>query len=133
MFASHCEGDDLVEHYNEFVKIMQLDSNYLLHIGMDGLNINLSFENKFATNLEEMDTTFLRIGSCSLHLTHTAFQKGIKNFIVARLMSKNHNIMIFMTFLMIFLFQSARREDCVSLEAITNVANEYAKKQRKTR
>ena len=61
LFASHCKGDDLVEHYNEFVKIVQLDSNYLLHIGMDGLNINLSFENKFATNLEEMDTTFLRI------------------------------------------------------------------------
>ena len=42
--------------------------------------MNLSFESKLTTNLEEMDTTFLRIGSCSLHPTHTAFRKGINKF-----------------------------------------------------
>ena len=47
---------------------------------MDGPNVNFSFESKLATNLEEMDTTFLRIGSCSLHPTHTDFRKGIKKF-----------------------------------------------------
>ena len=73
LFVGRCKADDLVEHYNEFVKMMQLDSNYLLHIGMNGLNRNLSFESKLATDLEEMDTTFQRIGSCSLHPTHTAF------------------------------------------------------------
>ena len=71
LFVGPCKVDDLVEKYNEFVKIVQLDSNYLLHIRMEGPNANLSFERKLATNLEEMDTTFLRIGSCSLHPTHT--------------------------------------------------------------
>ena len=80
MFVGHCKADDLVEHYNEFPKIMQLDSNYLLHIGKDGPNVNLSFESKLATNLDEMDNTFLRIGSSSLYPTQTAFRKGNKKF-----------------------------------------------------
>ena len=40
---------------------MQLGSNYLLHIGMDIPNVNLSFESKLVANLKEMGTTFLRI------------------------------------------------------------------------
>ena len=39
-YGGHCKGNDLVEHYNDFAKIMQLDSNYLPHIGMDGPKMN---------------------------------------------------------------------------------------------
>ena len=103
MFVGHCKADDLVEHYNEFVKIMQLDSNYLLHIGMDGPNVNFSFESKLAVNLEEMDTTLLRIGSCSLHPTHTAFGKGIKKFYSGKVNAEESHILILVTFLMTFI------------------------------
>ena len=45
---------------------------------MDGPNVNLSFEKKLLTKLEEdMGTTFLKLGTCSLHPVHTAFRKGI--------------------------------------------------------
>ena len=78
---------------------------------MEGLNVNLSFESKLATNTEDMNTTFLKIRSCSLHPTHTGFPKGCvkpfrdisKSFIVPRLTPKNHNILILMTFSMTFI------------------------------
>ena len=47
---------------------------------MDGPNVvNLSFENKLQSNLESINTSFLRIGTCSQHPTHTAFRKDIKS------------------------------------------------------
>ena len=71
-------SDNLVEHYEHFAKELDLESNYLLHIGMDGPNVNLSFEKKLLTKLEEdMGATFLKLGKCSLHPVHTAFRKGI--------------------------------------------------------
>ena len=78
-FVGHCNADDLVEHYNHFVDKLELESDYLLHLGMDGPNVNLSFENKLESNLESINTSFLRIGTCSLHLTHTVFRKDIKS------------------------------------------------------
>lgn len=78
LFVGHCTAVDLVEHYDEFVKRMELDSSYLLHLGMDGPNVNMSFENKLAESLREINTSFLRLGSCSLHPTHSAFRRGIK-------------------------------------------------------
>ena len=123
LFVGHCKPDDLAEHYNEFFKIMQLDSNYLLHIGMDEPNVNLSFESKFATNVEEMDITFLRFRSCSLH-----------PFIVAWLTSKIHNILILVTFLMTFIsFSNFRVLEEKTLETITYVVAAYAKEHTETR
>ena len=44
---------------------------------MDGPIVNLSFEKKLLTKLEEdMGATFLKLGTCSLHPVHTAFRKG---------------------------------------------------------
>ena len=78
LFVGHCDADTLVKHYVDFVKAPGLDSSMLLHFGMDGSNTNLSFERKMAKYLEEMNTTFLMIGTCSLHPVHSAFSKGIK-------------------------------------------------------
>ena len=77
-FVGHCTADDLVTHYREFIKQYGLDSNYLLHYGMDGPNVNLSFENKMTKCLEEENTSFLKLGSCSLHPVHGAFQTAVK-------------------------------------------------------
>ena len=57
----------------------ELKSDYLLHLGMDGSDVSLSFENKLGSNLESINTSFLRIGTYSLHPTHIAFRKGIKS------------------------------------------------------
>ena len=77
-FVGHCDADTLVKHYVGFVKALELDSSMLLHFGMDASNTNLSFERKMAKYLEEMNTTFLMIGTCSLHPVHSAFSKSIK-------------------------------------------------------
>ena len=63
--------DDLVDNDNHFIYKLELKSDYLLHLGTDGPNINLSFENKLES--KSINTSFLRIGTCSLHPTHTAF------------------------------------------------------------
>ena len=44
LFVGHCTAEDLVSHFSEFGIRMKWDPKYLLHIGMDGPNVNLSFE-----------------------------------------------------------------------------------------
>ena len=79
LFVGHCTRKDLVEHHNSFCKDMELDSNYLLQIGMDGPNVNLAFEEKVSMHLEnDMCTNLLKLGSCQLHPTHSAFRYGVK-------------------------------------------------------
>ena len=70
-------SDNLVEHYEHFAKELNLDSNYLLHKGMDGPNVNLLFEKKLTKLEEDIGATFLELGTCSLHPVQTAFCKDI--------------------------------------------------------
>ena len=77
--VGHCNPGNLVEHYNHFVDKLEIKSDYFRHLGMDGPNVNLSFENKPESNLEIINTSFLRIVTSSLYPTHTAFRKGIKS------------------------------------------------------
>ena len=44
LFVGHCTARDLVSHFNDFDIRMKWDPKYLLHIGMDDPNINLSFK-----------------------------------------------------------------------------------------
>ena len=140
LFVGHCKADDLVEHYNEFIRKLELSSDYLLHLGMDGPNVNLSFENKLSSNLDQTNSSFLRIGTCSLHPTHTAFRKGIKKlyFNTSDTTYENESPTfdldeLFNDFHFFFKLSSARREDYASIESITNVVAQYAKNHVKTR
>ena len=79
MFIGHCDSNQLVDHYRTFADSLELDSNFLLHLGMDGHHVNKCFQENFLGDLEkELDTSFLKLGTCSLHPVHTAFRKGIK-------------------------------------------------------
>ena len=50
----------------------------LLHIGMDGPSVNLSFEKMLIGYFIVCEgTTVLKLGSCSLHPVHNAFRKGV--------------------------------------------------------
>ena len=44
LFVDHCPFETLVEYFFKFIKKNSMDINYLLHIGMDGPNINLKFQ-----------------------------------------------------------------------------------------
>ena len=52
LFLGHCTAVDLVEHYEKFLKQLGIDSKFLLHFGMDGPNVNLSFEIKLTPGFE---------------------------------------------------------------------------------
>ena len=46
LFVEHYTAVDLVEHYEEFVKQLDIDSKFLLRFGMDRPNVNFSFLDK---------------------------------------------------------------------------------------
>ena len=71
LFIGHCTAGHLVSHFKEFGNRLKWDPKYLLLIGVDGQNVNLSFERKYSTK-------FLKLGSCSLHHVHNTFQKALQ-------------------------------------------------------
>ena len=57
---------------------MGWDSSYLLHLGMDGPNVNLKFQKDLKTNFKESyDKEFLEIDTCTFNKAHTSFRKGV--------------------------------------------------------
>ena len=76
--VGHCASDHLVDHFNTFLKDLDLDYIYLLQVCMDGPNVNLSFEKKLRSFMETNNrTSFPDVCNCSLHPVHTAFRKKI--------------------------------------------------------
>ena len=127
VFIGHCTHADLVKHYREFEMSLGLNSAHLLHVGMDGPNVNKKFSSVLATQIEEeTGSKFLDLGTCCLHPVHTAFRKGLKElrFDFDEFFNDVH---------FFFKLSSARHEDYASLQDITNVAAEYAKKHTSTR
>ena len=120
LMIGHCTADDLVSHFNLFMKNkLGLNPAFLLHIGMDGPNVNKSFQRKLSKQLEdESNTSFLDYGSCSLHIVHNAFRKGIAalSFNIEQLILDLHYF---------FKLSSARRMDYKSVEALTEVTAWY--------
>ena len=51
LFIGHYTSENLLGHYKAFAEKMKLDSSFLLHLGMDGPYVNLSFEQKLIDNL----------------------------------------------------------------------------------
>ena len=149
LFVGHCTTLDLVGHYEEFVKQLDIDSKFLLHFGMDGPNVNLSFEDKLTQKLSEVDISFLKLGSWSLHPVHSAFQKGIKQLFQGQVPSATSNSEgsgevpkkketfglddFFTDIHSFFELSTARRDDYTSLESVTGVVAEYAKEHAETR
>lgn len=74
LFVGRCTADDLVVHFYEFMKKAGLDTNFMLGLGMDGPNVNLSFQNKL---LKEI--TIITVGTCSLHGVNSGFGKAVKS------------------------------------------------------
>ena len=126
LFVGHCTSDALVEHFLTFINELSLDTRYLLHIGMDGPNVNLAFSRKLDEMLSKKDISFLNIGTCSLHPVHTAFINGLSEM--------DFNFDYFFHDLSFFFHQSSsRREDFVKMESFTGVVAEYVLKHGPTR
>ena len=60
----------------EFTEEMQWDSDYLLHIGMYGPNVELKFQEDLKGKFEETSKEiFLDTDTFTLHKAHTSFSK----------------------------------------------------------
>ena len=128
LFVDHCPADKLVEHLFTFIEKIGLDIKFMLHLGMDGPNVNLKFQTLLLQSnlLAEAKTTFLNIGTCPLHIVHNAFRKGVS--------SLAYNVDQFAVDIHFFFKLSAtRRADYKSMAKITDVVAEYALKHSTTR
>ena len=90
LFVGHCPAVDLAEHYEEFVKQLDIDSKFHFHFGMDGPMLTCPLRTDLQ-NLSEVDTSFLKLGSCSLHPVLSVFQKGIKKLFQGQVSSATSN------------------------------------------
>ena len=60
------------------MKDLDLNTDFLIGIGMDGPSVNKSFERKLISKLEkEKGNIFFSIGSCCLHTVNNAFGAGM--------------------------------------------------------
>ena len=122
LFIGHCASENLLDHYKIFTEKVNLDSSFLLYLGMHGTGVNLLFEEKLIDNLKgETGKHFLKLGSFSLHSVYTAFRKGIL-VLPLDFDSLFHDLHFF------FKHSSARREDYQGMEELTNLTAKFAKK-----
>ena len=122
IFIGHCCSlYDLVQHHHEFENAMELDTTFLLHLGMDGLNVNKKFASVLILQIEE--ETNSKVLACFTQFT-LHFKKGWKSLILI-LMSFS------MTCIFFFKLTSARHGDYAS--ELTNVVAKYTMKHTSTR
>ena len=70
IFIGHCSHKDLIQHYHEIENAMELDLTVLLHLGMEGPNVNKKFTSVFISETEEeTNSKLLNIGTCFTHFT----------------------------------------------------------------
>ena len=78
-FVGHCNSDQLFDHFHHFIKGLELNPNLLLHLGMDGPNENLKFQQDLAKYFDKKSVSFLNINTCLLHKVHGLFKHGVKS------------------------------------------------------
>ena len=119
LFVGHCSEEDMLEHFLQFIRRLDLNTTFFIHLGMDGPSVNKSFEKKLIGRLEkEYQTTFPTLGSCTLHIVHDAFKKGITELSI--------DIDQFACDLHFFFkCSSARREDYKNMQEVTDVVAWY--------
>ena len=75
LFMGHCSAANLVHHFYKIVQPLGAKGVHLLHLGMDGPQVNTKFEKDLQASLHEKeDTSVLLLETRSLHLVHTAFK-----------------------------------------------------------
>ena len=98
-----------------------LDISLLLHLKIDGPNVNKSFKSKLGEELQKRGATyFLDVGTCSMLIANNAFLEGIK------CLKDNVNVDQFAIDLHFFFkLSAARREDYRGVSELTDVTTHY--------
>ena len=77
-FMGHASADDMLKHFDLAVLQSNLDMKKMVHIGMDGPNVNWKFFQSVSEKLEnDFDNNILNIGSCGLHTLNNSFKAGV--------------------------------------------------------
>ena len=105
----------------------EFDTNSLLHLSMDGPNVNLAFQEKLSKHLRDnLNKSFVNLGTCSLHSVHPAFHRGIT--------SVSFNLdQVFMDSHFFFKLSNAWREDYQGLRSLTDTLDKFVIKHVETR
>ena len=129
LFVGHCTADDLLDHFIEFERNLELDVNLLLALGIDGPNVNKSFRAKLAKELEKRNnTSFLNVGTCSIHIANNGFLEGLK---FLKDVVNFDQFAIDLHFL--FKLSAARRADFQGVSDLTDITTQFVLKHCQTR
>ena len=129
LFVGHCKDVDLLDHFFKFMENLKVNTDFLFSIGMDGPNVNKSFERKLVNKLaKDKGNSFLSLGSCALHTVNNDFEEGLKQL---KETLDVEQLLIDVYFF--FKYSSTRREDYKEMENLTNVTAEYLLKYCSTR
>ena len=130
LFVGHCMAADLVNHFNKFMKELNLNTNYCLGISMDGPHANKSFYRKISNEImSQVPTSTKLLLNCLLHIVNNSFGKGMA---VARQCDVDIE-WVFNDIYFFFTLSAARREDYKNGEEITDITSEYMMKYSSTR
>ena len=125
LFVGHCTNENLLEHFDHFVKEMHCDHSFLFHLGMNGPSVNLAFKKRLQVQLFEENSTFLDVSTFALHTIHNEFSKGIRVI--------NFDIELFIVDVNSFKLSSGRREDYSKLEEVTELLPHFSLKHASSR
>ncbi|XP_067143597.1 uncharacterized protein [Centruroides vittatus] len=80
VFLDHSTAGDLISAFLDGLSDIHLDLAKILRICMDGPNVNISFLNKLEdhTETQNVGKSFVRMGTCGLHVVHGAVKAGFK-------------------------------------------------------
>ena len=68
---------DLLEHFNSALE--EIDLSKSIQVSMDGSSVNWRFYNEVVKQRQEMELhQLINIGSCVLHIIHSAFKTGVE-------------------------------------------------------
>ncbi|HBK83112.1 MAG TPA: hypothetical protein DDZ41_05870 [Flavobacterium sp.] len=119
VFIGHCNAEQIKDHFYELGHKIKWNINYLLHVGMDGPNINLLFIKNLTKELLENNNKFIiNISSCALHPVHTGFIKCLAK-IDFDYDSFAHDLLCF------FKHSSARRQDFELMSLSTEIETQF--------
>ena len=80
VFMGHGKASDLLEHFNKGMQDLQPVIRNMVQISMDGPSVNWKFFDIVKKQLaDEHGVILINIGSCGLHIMHSAFKTGAQS------------------------------------------------------
>lgn len=120
-FMGHGTAEDMIIHFNEGIKDLNTVRNKLIHISMDGPNVNWKFFYLFYQQfMKDHGCSMVNIGSYGLNIVHNVFKTG------AQATEWNISSLLSSLYYLLFKDSPARREDFVNVTGVKEYPPEYS-------